>query len=43
MVDTLKQTVTLCREGKEEPLSETLQTRLTSLLKERWDKKFGQK
>ena len=43
MVDTLKQTVTLCREGKEEPLPEALQTRLKSLLKERWDQKFGKK
>lgn len=43
MVDTLKQTVKLCREGKEEPLPEALETRLQSLLKEHWDMKFGLK
>jgi len=43
MVDTLKQTVKLCREGKEESLPEILQTQLESLIKERWDRKFGRK
>jgi anti-sigma factor RsiW len=43
MVDTLKQTVTLCREGKPEPLPPELETRLNLLLKDRWDKKFGRK
>ena len=41
MVDSLKQTVTLCRDGKEEPLSATLDEKLTGLLRERWNKKFG--
>ena len=43
MVDTLQQTVKLCREGKEEALPEALENRLNSLLKERWDSKFGKK
>ena len=41
MVDNLKQTVTLCREGKAEKLPETLENKLNNLLKARWDKKFG--
>ncbi len=41
MVDSLKQTVTLCREGKEEKLPEVLESRLNGLLKARWEKKFG--
>lgn len=41
MVDSLKQTVTLCRDGKPEALPEALEKRLNSLLKARWDKKFG--
>jgi anti-sigma factor (TIGR02949 family) len=40
MVDTLKQTVTLCREGKEEKLPEQLESKLKNILKEHWDKKF---
>ena len=43
MVDTMRQTVQLCREGKPEPLPEALEQRLNSLLKARWDKKFGTK
>ncbi len=43
MVDTLRQTVTLCREGKPEKLPEALETKLSDLLKARWDKKFGKK
>lgn len=41
MVDTLKQTVTLCRDGRPEPLPEPLQKSLNDLLKARWKKKFG--
>lgn len=40
MVDTLKQTVKLCREGREETLPAVLETKLNNLLKKRWDKKF---
>lgn len=43
MVDTLKQTVKLCRGGKEEPLPPVLESRLNNLLKAKWDKKFGKK
>lgn len=41
MVDTLKQTVTLCREGKPEKLPSSLEEKLGGLLQERWKKKFG--
>ncbi len=41
MVDSLKQTVKLCREGREEKLPEALEAKLTGLLKQHWDKKFG--
>ncbi len=41
MIDSLKQTVILCREGKPEPLPEALEKRLKDKLKERWDKKFS--
>ncbi len=41
MVDTLRQTVVLCREGKKEPLPPELESRLNNLLRERWKKKFG--
>ncbi len=41
MVDTLKQTVTLCREGREEALPPALNAKLSSLLQEKWRKKFG--
>lgn len=41
MVDSLKQTVTLCREGKPEKLPAALETKLSGLLKARWEKKFG--
>ena len=40
MVDTMKQTVTLCREGKPEQLPASLEGKLSNLLKARWDKKF---
>ena len=41
MVDTMKQTVTLCREGKEEALPPALESKLTDLLRKRWQNKFG--
>jgi anti-sigma factor RsiW len=41
MVDTLKQTVVLCREGKKEPLPEKLASRLNDALRQMWEKKFG--
>ncbi len=43
MVDTLKQTVTLCCDGKEQTLPAELEARLNSLLKARWEEKFGKK
>lgn len=43
MVDTMRQTVALCREGKKEPLPPALEDRLGNLLKAHWEKKFGRK
>ncbi|MBD3170654.1 MAG: hypothetical protein GF307_14315 [candidate division Zixibacteria bacterium] len=43
MVDTLRQTVSLCREGKKEKLPATLEIKLSNLLKKKWDEKFGKK
>lgn len=43
MVDTMRQTVKLCREGKEENFPESLENKLNLALKERWNKKFGKK
>lgn len=43
MVDSLRQTVILCREGKPEKLPPALEERLNSLLKKRWQQKFGKK
>lgn len=43
MVDTLKQTVKLCREGREENLPGPLEDKLKSLLKKKWDEKFKKK
>lgn len=40
MVDSLKQTVSLCREGKKETLPKALEDKLTNILKEKWKKKF---
>ena len=40
MVDTLKQTVSFCREGIEESLPPVLEDKLKGLLRARWDKKF---
>jgi len=41
MVDSMRQTVTLCREGISEQLPEKLSSRLNDLLRQRWEKKFG--
>lgn len=41
MVDTLKQTVTLCREGVQEQLPAALEAKLSNALREKWRKKFG--
>ncbi len=41
MVDTMRQTVSLCREGKRERLPESLESKLGDLLREKWRKKFG--
>ena len=41
MVDTMRQTVALCREGRREKLPPTLEDKLSSKLRERWNKKFG--
>ncbi|HUV29784.1 MAG TPA: zf-HC2 domain-containing protein [Acidobacteriota bacterium] len=43
MVDTMKMTVSLCRDGKPEPLPPSLESKLNALLKQRWEKKFGRK
>ncbi len=41
MIDTLRQTVKLCRGGQEIPLPKALEDRLGQVLKDRWNKKFG--
>ncbi len=41
MVDTLKQTVVLCREGKKESLPPEIESRLNDAIRARWEKKFG--
>jgi len=41
MVDTLRQTVTLCREGQQERLPEALESKLNHLLRKHWREKFG--
>lgn len=43
MVDTLTQTVVLCREGKKERLPEDIESRLNDVLKKKWRDKFGNK
>jgi len=43
MVDTLRQTVKLCREGTQESLPPELEEKLIGLLRKRWEKKFGKK
>ena len=41
MVDSLKKTVQLCRDGSCEDLPEELQEKLNQALTENWKKKFG--
>ncbi len=41
MVDTLKQTVILCKDGKKEELPESISSKLNEAIKKRWEKKFG--
>lgn len=43
MVDTMRQTVQLCRDGKTVPLPPSLEAKLNALLKKRWQEKFGNK
>lgn len=40
MVDTMRQTVVLCREGKRETLPSELAAKLNMALLEKWKKKF---
>jgi anti-sigma factor RsiW len=40
MVDTLKQTVVLCRDGKREALPMELQDKLNKGLRKKWEEKF---
>jgi anti-sigma factor RsiW len=42
MVDTLRQTVKLCREGEEHPLPEDLKAKMHRILAEKWKEKFGE-
>jgi anti-sigma factor RsiW len=41
MVDTLKMTVKLCRDGAEVELPQSLQDKINDKLAERWKKQFG--
>jgi predicted anti-sigma-YlaC factor YlaD len=41
MVDTMKKTVQLCRDGSCEDLPEDLQQKLNQALAKKWKKKFG--
>lgn len=41
MVDTMRQTVTLCREGKPETLPPALESKLSNMLRKKWEEKFG--
>ncbi|MBD3217766.1 MAG: hypothetical protein GF310_05765 [candidate division Zixibacteria bacterium] len=41
MVDTLKQTVILCKDGEKEELPESISSKLNEAIKKRWEKKFG--
>jgi RNA polymerase sigma-70 factor (ECF subfamily) len=41
MVDSLKQTVMLCKDGKCVELPESISSRLNEAIKKRWEKKFG--
>jgi anti-sigma factor RsiW len=41
MVDTLKKTVILCKDGKKEELPESIRSKLTDAVRKRWEAKFG--
>jgi RNA polymerase sigma-70 factor (ECF subfamily) len=41
MVDTLRQTVILCKDGERAELPESLSSKLNEAIKRRWEKKFG--
>jgi len=41
MVDTLRQTVVLCREGKQVRLPKELEDKLNNALRKKWEKKFN--
>jgi predicted anti-sigma-YlaC factor YlaD len=40
MIDTMKQTVVLCRDGIDENFPETLERKLKGVLKIRWEQRF---
>jgi predicted anti-sigma-YlaC factor YlaD len=40
MVDTMKRTVVLCRDGIDENLPEALERKLNGVLKARWEQRF---
>jgi len=43
MVDTLKKTIVLCREGEKTELPVDLAARLDGALRKKWEEKFGKK
>jgi predicted anti-sigma-YlaC factor YlaD len=43
MIDTMKQTVILCRDGVEEKLPDTLERKLNNVLRTRWEEHFKKK
>ncbi|HBC47345.1 MAG TPA: hypothetical protein DCZ43_09890 [candidate division Zixibacteria bacterium] len=43
MINTMKQTVILCRNGIEEKLPDTLESKLKNVLRARWEEHFKKK
>jgi anti-sigma factor RsiW len=43
MVDSLRQTVSLCRDGRSEKLPSELETKLGNLLRKKWEQRFGRR
>lgn len=41
MVDTLKKTVILCKDGQKEELPESIKAKLSDVIRKRWESKFG--
>jgi anti-sigma factor RsiW len=41
MVDTLKKTVILCKDGQREELPESIREKLKDAVRKRWEMKFG--